>query len=624
MKTLNLLLVVIILAAFQSCQQSFTSSSAPYDALAHFPFNKNIRNTKDKTLSGISDGKLDYTKGLDGKALELLADGTKSITIESENLKFDNKKDFSVHFWIKTEMTSDKPFVILSQKLMESNSLAAQKKSGWAIYSYGGTFAWNMGSGDRRIRYERDNGHLMPLNDGEWHQLSMTFSAKKSEVQLFYDGIMRAWYKVGDTKGFEFTSEGQLVVGWNGNEDDCDILPEIEEGVILLQDLVTEFNKLGIGDVSSDELVSLVVDPEGLLDDKVEELKKQTHQSQRDVLDYIELLDIKPVMKLRSKLMKNRYTVYQVRDFQEVAPLIKIYSLKNGQIVVNQEPAKEYTKKEKFYYPDFDIDELMIWDRVLTPAEIKGLYSTYYKLEQEENQGNKHSLIAADWNIHHGGIHNTVKEDGWDSRLRIVEMLQEQKADVVTMQETYSNGDYIAAELGYYFATTVDWDYLNQGSNISVMSRYPIKELHVPPTSSFMNVCVKVALSKNQDVYVMSNWYGMNNFPDVFEFHQNRFSNADEVPIIFAGDFNALPHTDGGSSPASVKMLESGFKDAFRELYPNVEEYPGPTFHRGRRIDQLYYKGRKLTNKSTKVVSDWPTGFPSDHFMIVAKFDLGQ
>ncbi len=205
-----------------------------------------------------------------------------------------------------------------------------------------------------------------------------------------------------------------------------------------------------------------------------------------------------------------------------------------------------------------------------------------------------------------------------------MEMLEEQKADVIMMQETYSNGDYIAAELGYYFATTVDWDYLNQGSNISVMSRYPIKELHVPPTSSFMNVGVKVALSDNQDIYVMSNWYGMNNFPDVFEFHQDRFSNADEIPIIFAGDFNALPHTDGGNSPASEKMLGSGFTDAFRELYPDVEKYPGPTFHRGRRIDQLYYKGRTLTNKSTNVISEWPTGFPSDHFMIVTEFNLGN
>lgn len=40
------------------------------------------------------------------------------------------------------------------------------------------------------------------------------------------------------------------------------------------------------------------------------------------------------------------------------------------------------------------------------------------------------------------------------------------------------------------------------------------------------------------------------------------------------------------------------------------------------RIDQLYYKGRGLKNTSTKIVSSWPGGFPSDHFLIVSQFDL--
>ena len=53
----------------------------------------------------------------------------------------------------------------------------------------GGTWAWTMGSGGRRITYERDNGQHMPLNDGDWHQLTMTYSSALSEVRLFYDGV---------------------------------------------------------------------------------------------------------------------------------------------------------------------------------------------------------------------------------------------------------------------------------------------------------------------------------------------------------------------------------------------------------------------------------------------------
>ena len=107
-------------------------------------------------------------------------------------------------------------------------------------------------------------------------------------------------------------------------------------------------------------------------------------------------------------------------------------------------------------------------------------------------------LTVASWNIHHGGIHETIEEDGWDSRLAIAELIRQEDIDIVMMQETYSAGDFIAAELGYYFATTADWDTLNQGSNLSILSRYPIKDIDVPPTSPFMNVAAKITLSETK------------------------------------------------------------------------------------------------------------------------------
>ena len=73
----------------------------------------------------------------------------------------------------------------------------------------------------------------------------------------------------------------------------------------------------------------------------------------------------------------------------------------------------------------------------------------------------------------------------------------------------------------------------------------------------------------------MSNWYGMNSFPVVFELHKPRFEDSHTIPTLFAGDFNAVPHTEGGDSPASRKLLETGFIDAFRSLHPDVQKYPG-------------------------------------------------
>ena len=120
----------------------------------------------------------------------------------------------------------------------------------------------------------------------------------------------------------------------------------------------------------------------------------------------------------------------------------------------------------------------------------------------------------------------------------------------------------------------------------------------------------------------MSNWYGMQQFPAVYDFHESSFENSDHIPVLFGGDFNAVPHTDGGDSPASKKMMKEGFTDAYRSLNSDVKKQPGFTHRSGSRIDQLYYKGKGLNLSSTEVISSWPAGFPSDHYLIVSKFKL--
>jgi hypothetical protein len=123
-----------------------------------------------------------------------------------------------------------------------------------------------------------------------------------------------------------------------------------------------------------------------------------------------------------------------------------------------------------------------------------------------------------------------------------------------------------------------------------------------------MNVAARVAISETQDMWVMSNWYGMDKFPVVSEFHEGRFADAATTPVFFGGDFNAIPHTDGGDSPASRVLLQAGFTDAYRSLHPDVETFPGFSHRSGRRIDQLYFKGAGLRHTSTRLINTWPTG----------------
>ncbi|MBC8219130.1 MAG: endonuclease/exonuclease/phosphatase family protein [Proteobacteria bacterium] len=549
-----------------------------------------------------------FEDGLDGQAIVLNPDKG-STHINLDNVSLDSSKDFSIQFWIKT--TSKNPTVFLSQKSFENKSITTQKNAGWVLYSSGGTFAWSIGSGSRRITYERDNEAKMPVNDGEWHQITLTYSKELSEFRLYYDGHNKAIYKAN----FEFSNNEPIVIGSVENTFDFENKHslKIESGLQQLQMYVDEFNALGLDPLENEEFIDLLVDPEGLFDAK-QEMQVDSYKTNKK--------DLAKALAVRRRLSSNPYTVYQNRNLTNLKPVSKIYALKDGKVMINDSSAKLFTLNEKLYPPEFSMDNLSIVEQTISAKEVLDSYRKYRKCEPFELASNLKDITVGVWNIWHGGMHWTLEKDGWDSRLRIVEMIKEKKIDIILMQETYSSGDFLAAELGYYFATTSDWDYCFQGANISVISRYPIQEVQVLHETEFYNVAVKLAISETQEIWAMSNWYGMNQFLTAFDFHKSRFAKADNIPVVFGGDFNAVPHTDGGNSPASKSMIEEGFTDAFRSLYPDVKKYPGFTHRNGERIDQLYYKGKGMKNDSTEVISLWPTGFPSDHYLIVSKFAL--
>ena len=581
--------------------------------------------TFDGTTSSEISGPVSYVDGLDDQALSLSGRSASShLTLEARNLQLTKTDDFSVQYWIRTTVDSDKRIVLLSTKPFTDNSLASQKEAGWVFYLSGGTWGWNIGSGTRRLTYERDNGRLMPMNDGKWHQLTMTYDSALSEVRLFYDGANKTVYHVDDATGFDFTNTNPITIGWAGAAPalGAEVLPAIEAGASTLQALVNEFNRLGATPVTSEEFVHLIVDPKRLFDRNVKAMAEKMGAGAAAFEESMASADFGRVTALESELMKNPYTVHQVIDFMDTAPLMKVFALVEGTVTIRERGASAFAARERLDAPEFDMDNLAFWDRPLSSEEIRSSYAAHFAPAASALDESVTSLTAASWNIWHGGKHFTTEEHGWDSRVAIANMIRDEGVDVVMMQETYSAGDFIAAELGYYFATTVDWDYLNQGANISVLSRYPIKELSVPAGSAFMNVAVTLAISKTQDLYAMSNWYGMDQFPAVFEFHEARFQQSATTPTLFAGDFNAVPHTDGGDSPASRALLDAGFTDAFRQTFPDVQTDPGPTHQNNRRIDQLYFKGARLSHISTKQVSTRPAGFPSDHFMIVSRFGL--
>lgn len=244
----------------------FSQKNQESGVLKHFSF-------EDSFEEGIPLKKTvtSFVEGLEGKALKIKNTEPGGITIEPRTLSFNKDNNFSLQFWIKTTADSEKPMVLISQKDFFNSGLSSQKAAGWVIYMSNGTWAWNMGSGSRRVTYERSNGKRMPLNDGDWHQITMTYNVKNSLIQLYYDGINRAIYNIHDSSGFDFTNENPLIIGTREvfqNIDEKGFLQDITLGRENLQSLVNEFNALGFGTIGENDFESLIVDPKELLEKK--------------------------------------------------------------------------------------------------------------------------------------------------------------------------------------------------------------------------------------------------------------------------------------------------------------------------------------------------------------------
>ena len=125
--------------------------------LARFTFDGTTSDAARGFAAGSSRGMVRYVEGLEGQALRLRSNGESAfVALTRGNLSLGRRDDFSVRFWTRTVEEADKRVVLLSQKEFIDNSLASQKEAGWVFYVSGGTWAWNMGSGTRRITYERE------------------------------------------------------------------------------------------------------------------------------------------------------------------------------------------------------------------------------------------------------------------------------------------------------------------------------------------------------------------------------------------------------------------------------------------------------------------------------------
>jgi len=303
------------------------------------------------------------------------------------------------------------------------------------------------------------------------------------------------------------------------------------------------------------------------------------------------------------------------------------------------------------------LDEIKIWKRVISSNQVNEAYQKFFPSIKREDFL-KSEIKVMSWNIWDGGrrFGNQVNLE------RVIEMIKASNADVVTLIETYESGEIIADALGYHF-------YLIS-TNLSIMSRYPIKET-IKAFNPFNFGGVILQITNEQELVVFDTW--LHYLPDyrgnilkgkmtadelvkdedktrlkeiknILKEIKPYITNADQIPVIMAGDFNSNSHMDWIEEtrdvhlgyvvewPVTLAMERAGFVDSFREIKPNPVIDPGFSgwqFNRvtkekdeKSRIDYIFYKGKSLRALDSKVIDYHPIMFPSDHATFSTVFQL--
>lgn len=274
------------------------------------------------------------------------------------------------------------------------------------------------------------------------------------------------------------------------------------------------------------------------------------------------------------------------------------------------------------------------------------------------------------WNIWHGGHSKAYPEEGCKGTIGI---LKQSNADVILMIETYGAAPMVADSLGYNYALLSD--------NLCIYSRYPIRKTFTYPDSisTFNFGGVEIDMD-GTPVRLFDTW--LHYLPDmrltptdrseaeilawdnegtrdeevrkILSVLQPILSQADSIPVIMGGDFNAHSHLDwteatqnkynhGGAVvrwTVSEEMQKANFKDSFREMNPDPVKNIGTTWlydndeklTRSDRIDFIYYQGKTIQAVESESYNQELTRplmfkgeeffYPSDHGFVMTTFQI--
>jgi endonuclease/exonuclease/phosphatase family metal-dependent hydrolase len=242
-------------------------------------------------------------------------------------------------------------------------------------------------------------------------------------------------------------------------------------------------------------------------------------------------------------------------------------------------------------------------------------------------------------------------------------------ADIVGLQEVSEPRlRHIAHELGYYYYHNEEHE-ANGPHDTGILSRYPISRPTRYGATIYLTVddpihVANVHLSAYpyqpyklrddeldpEEAVAEARMERLPEIQPVLEHLQDPVDEGD--PVVLMGDFNEPSHLDWTPEaadaglhlglqvpwPTSRAIVRQGFRDAYREVYPDEVEHPGETWTTltgdddevHDRIDIIYVAGETVRATDAYTIGlrdDPPTdvavpGYPSDHRSVVTTVSL--
>lgn len=157
-----------------------------------------------------------YCKGLKGMAMDLTDDvpvRVPEILDKAACPGYGADESFTIQIWVQTKKSAVQGTPIASNK-----KSGDAKATGWILGTKdNGAWFWQVSDGETQYTYE-PTAQRQAINNGIWHQLTVSVDRKRQEMWMYADGRNVAVYNIAGLKSLE--SSLQTVIGGSDEYND--------------------------------------------------------------------------------------------------------------------------------------------------------------------------------------------------------------------------------------------------------------------------------------------------------------------------------------------------------------------------------------------------------------------